>query len=404
MRYKAMGNEVTVKEVKGAVDELRKNLERYGQESVEYKSVYEKTIKTIEDQEKQSAKILADQKAAEKSAVELIERVKALELDLATKNAIPSGLNYKEGIEYKALQQFVRIGKSEMTVDEIKVMRMDDNTTGGYLTTTEMDTVIVKTITEISPVRQVSRVKSVGKKTLEVPKRTAILVATYEGETQVGGEDQSTYNNEQVTAFRQTVTVPFTQDMLMDSEFDIESEITGDVTEAFAQGEGANFVLGDAAKKPEGFLANAAIVADARETAGSGTISGDDLLLLTGDLKVGYNPMYGFNRQTLAFLRTLKGSDGQYLWQIGLAPGAPNTIAGEPYVVMQDMPSIAVGALSVIYADFLRGYLIIDRTGVLIIRDEFTSKKAAIIEITFHRWNTGQVVLSEAFKALKIKA
>jgi HK97 family phage major capsid protein len=396
--------EVTTKEVMEAVSGLRENLEKYGQESMEYKSAYEKTLKTIEDQEKKSAEILAGQKAAEKSAAELIERVKALEIDLATKSAISGGPNYKESAEYKALRKFAMVGESKMTPDEVKTMRMDDNTAGGYLTTTEMDNVIIKTITEISPVRQVSRVKTVSKKTLEVPKRTGILVATYEGEAQDGDESQSAYGNEQVTAFRQTVTVPYTQDLLMDSVFDLESEINGDVGEAFAKGEGTNFVLGDGAKKPEGFLVNADVVAGAVETAGSGTISGDDLLLLTGQLKVGYNPMYGFNRQTLAFLRTLKGSDDQYLWQIGLAPGAPNTIAGEPYVVMQDMPSIATGALSVIYADFLRGYLIIDRTGMLIIRDEFTGKKAAIIELTFHRWNTGQVVLSEAFQALKIKA
>jgi HK97 family phage major capsid protein len=395
--------EVTTKDVVEAVGELRKNLEKYGQDSAEYKSAQEKTLKTLEEQEKKSAEILAGQKKAEKEALGLIERVKTLELELS-KSSGPSDINHKETPEYKSLQRFVQVGESKMTADEIKTMRMDDNTAGGYLTTTEMDNEIIKTITEISPVRQVSRVKTIGKKTLEVPKRTAILVATYEGEAADGDESQSVYGNEQLTAHRQTVTVPYTQDLLMDSVFDLEAEINNDVAESFAKGEGTNFVLGDAAKKPEGFLVNADIVAGAVDTIGSGTISGDDILLLTGELKVGYNPLYGFNRQTLAFLRTLKGSDGHYLWQAGLAPNVPNTLAGEPYAVMQDMPSIAVGALSVIYGDFMKGYLVVDRTGMMIIRDEFTGKKAAIIELTFHRWNTGQVVLSEAFKALKIKA
>jgi len=71
--------------------------------------------------------------------------------------------------------------------------------------------------------------------------------------------------------------------------------------------------------------------------------------------------------------------------------------------VMNDMPDIAANSLSVALADFMRGYTIIDRTGLLVIRDELTRKKNNIIEMTFHRYNHGQVVLPEAFKLLKTK-
>ena len=72
---------------------------------------------------------------------------------------------------------------------------------------------------------------------------------------------------------------------------------------------------------------------------------------------------------------------------------------------MQDMPTRdASGNLPVIYGDFMRGYTIVDRTGMAVIRDDITRKKERIIELCFHKYNTGQVVLAEAFKALKIKA
>jgi HK97 family phage major capsid protein len=71
---------------------------------------------------------------------------------------------------------------------------------------------------------------------------------------------------------------------------------------------------------------------------------------------------------------------------------------------MQDMPSVAANSLSLVYADFMRGYTIIDRTGLQVIRDDVTRKKNNIIELTFHRYNHGQVVLPEAFKLLKTKA
>jgi len=206
-----------------------------------------------------------------------------------------------------------------------------------------------------------------------------------------------------LTAYRQTVTVPYTIDLLNDSQFDLENEIRNDVAEAFAYGEGNKFVLGTGAKQPEGFLVNAAVIAGQSTSATSGTVVFDDILALTGTLKAGYNPIFGFNRQTLAYLRTLKDGAGAYVWQPGNG-GLPNLIAGERYAIFQDMPSITNSSLSIVYGDFLRGYLITDRTGMVVVRDEYAKKRQAIVEVTYHRWNTGQVVLDEAITVLKTKA
>ncbi len=383
-----------------AGNDLCKVVDAIGIDSPEYKALEERVAGDLEKDEKAHEKFTKEKVEADKKAFELEERLKDMELEIV-KAATAPGLNYKELPNYKALNKWCKTGGLGMDAEEYKTMRMDDSTAGGYLTTTEMDTAIIKTITEISPVRQVSRVKTISSKTLEIPKRTAIPTANYEGEAEQNQEDESVYGNEQLTAFRLSVTIPFTMDLLGDSQFDLESEINGDAAEAFAFKEGNKFVLGTGVKQPEGFVINAAVVANKRTSETTSTITGDDLLLLTGDLKVGYNPMYGFNRQTLAFFRTLKVTDGRYLWQHSLRDGAPNTLSGDPYVIFQDMASIAASSYSVIYGDFMRGYCITDRTGMVIVRDEITAARNAIIKLTFHRWNTGQVVLSEAFKLLQ---
>lgn len=386
-----------------AVKALRESVETYGKDSAQFKQMVDATNAALEKQEKASQELSAQLAEKKKAEEELKERIDGLELELSRKGS--NGADYKDKPEYKAMQLFVQKGIDALTMEQKATLRTDVATQGGYLTMPEMDNMIIKKITEISPMRSVARVRTVGNKTLSIPTRTKIPVATYEGEAAAGGDDISNYGQETLTAYRMTVTVPYTYDQLIDSEFNLESEINMDVAEAFAFTEGNKFVLGTGAKQPEGFLANATVVADARETAGSGTISGDDILLLAGDLKVGYDPRYAMNRQTLAFLRTLKGStNDHYLWQVGLGPTQPNTLAGLPYLIMQDMPSIATGALSVALADFNRGYTIIDRTGLLVIRDELSKKRNNIIELTFHRYNHGQVVLPEAFKLLKIKA
>ena len=136
----------------------------------------------------------------------------------------------------------------------------------------------------------------------------------------------------------------------------------------------------------------------------SGAIDADDILLLQAELKTGYNASYVLNRRTLAQIRIQKSTTGAYIWQPGINGIVQNTLGGEPYLIANDMPNIAVGDFPVAYGDFMRGYVIVDRTGLSVIRDQYSSKRQAIVEFTLNRWLTGQVVLPEAITALEIKA
>lgn len=391
--------DVTPQQIMEAVTALRDAADG---NQAEFKAMQEKIEPVLNDMEKKNQELTMKLAEEEKKRQETEERVINLEKEMVEKTQKKT-IDYKEEPEYKALSQYCREGIRAIDPEQKQLLRTDDATQGGYMVMPEMDNMIIKAITEISPVRSVARVRSTGNKTLEIPVRTGIPSAEYEGEAAEGPTDTSEYGLESVTAYRHSITVPFTRDMVMDSEFDLEAEITGDVAEAFAQGEGRGFVLGTGAKQPEGFMSAAAgLIDNAIKTGDANNVTSDSLILITGELKVGYQPYYGFNRRSLAAFRIFKGEDGQYLWQLGLGGGAPNTIAGYPYVLMEDMPDIAANAYPVVFADFMRGYTIIDRTGTEIIRDDVTRKKSAIIEMTFHRWNTGQVVLDEAFQILQV--
>lgn len=417
---------ITPEKINDAITALRESKDK---SDSEFKDMADKTQKILDEQEKQNQELVSKFSQEQKKVIEIqevldkideekktavkenkentaefVKRIENLEKEII--NLEDKGKekeNYKDTAEFKALENFCRYGKSEMDANEVKLLRTDDATQGGYLTMSEMDNMVLKNITEYSPVRQVCRVRTTGSKTLEIPIRTGIPAASYEGEAADGDLSNSTYGLEVLTAYRLTTTIPYTRDMLMDSEFDLENEIMVDVSESFAQREGNRFVLGTGAKQPSGFQVDANLRTNRTSAGGgaSGVIEADDLILLSGQLKVGYNPYYGFNRRSLATFRTYAGSDGQYLWQSGLGGGAPNTIAGYPYILLEDMPDIASDSYSIVFADFMKGYTVIDRTGLEIIRDEVTRKRAAIIELTFHRYNTGQVVLDEAFQLLQ---
>ena len=388
-----------------AVKELRSEFEK---RSPDLEKV-EKIEVALEAQETKNQEVVLQLKEKEKSEQEMKERVDALEAELSRDNKVYDEKNYKDSPEYKALHGFVTKGLDYLDLEQKQLLRTDVDTSGGFLVPTEMDNAITKKITEISAVRSVARVRTISSKSLDIPVRDTILQATYEGEAEEDQLSTSTYSSETLTAFRCSVTVPITMDMLMDSAFAMESEIMGDAAESFAQKEGEKFVLGSGFKEPSGFVSDTRVQANARDAASATTIGADDIILLTGDLKVGYNPTYAFNRSTLAFIRTLRSQDGQFLWMPGLNGPVANTINGFPYVVMQDMPGqvadeFVAGTFPIAFGDFQRGYTIVDRTGMNIVRDEFTLKRKAIIEFTLNRWNYGQVILPEAITLLKIIA
>lgn len=395
-----MSEDIKMSDVLLGVKELR---EEFDKKSPNFDKI-EKIEKSLEKQEEHNQALLAETKAAEKREGEVKERMDALESELARSGGAGEGKNYRDSAEYKALETFVKEGGYALDQEQKAALRTDSDVQGGFLVATEMDNAITKKITEISAIRSIARVRTLGSKSLSVPVRDTIPTAAYEGEAEQGGEDTATYQNETLTAFRQTVTIPVTMDMLMDSAFNMEAEIMADGAESFAQGEGQGFVTGTGFKQPSGFTVDSRVVANARTSAASATIGFDDMMNLTGDLKTGYNPVYVFNRRTLAFLRTLKGGDGHPLWQPGMNGVVMNTINGFPYLIANDMADIASNSISVAFGDFARGYTIVDRTGMAVIRDELTQKKKAIVEFTLQRWNTGQVTLPEAIKLLKTKA
>lgn len=377
---------------------LHEEIKKHGENSAQAKEMAEKVDSTMKQYDEANQKLLEQLKRTEKDALEAKERIENLELKVIEASQTDNGKAWKNGEEYKAWQDFAKTG------DLSKTLRTDVATSGGYLVPNEMDSELLRLITEMSPMRAFCRIKTIGSKTLETAKRTSIPVATYEGEAETGTTSQSGYGKVTQTVHRLTFTSEVTNEELMNNAFDMETLMSDDATEAFAVGEGYNFIVGTGIKSPEGITVNATLRAAAYTTAGSGVVTIADLIAAQGELKVGQNPMWGWNRQTLANLRGKTDAQGQFLWQPSVAAGSPGTLLGAPYAIFQDMPSIAANAYSIFYGDLRRGYRITDRTGLSVIRDPYSQKKHDIIEFTWNRYNDGQVILEDAIKLIKIKA
>lgn len=293
---------------------------------------------------------------------------------------------------------------------EYKAMGIANDTTGGYLAPAEYIREIIKGVTDVSPVRSLARVRQTASKAIMIPKRTGQFAAQWVADQGTKSEtDGLRYGMWEIPTHEMYALIDISNQNLEDSAFNMESEISFEATEQFAVAEGAAFVSGTGVGRPEGILVAAGVTGNNSGTAT--TIADADgqangLLTLKYSLKSSYarNANWIMNRTTLGSVRKLKDADKGYIWQPGIALGAPNTIDGDPYVEVPDMPSEGAGLVPIAYGDFGRAYTLVDRIQMEMLRDPYTQATSGNIRFIFRRRLGGQVTLAEAFKKLTCAA
>ena len=79
------------------------------------------------------------------------------------------------------------------------------------------------------------------------------------------------------------------------------------------------------------------------------------------------------NSTTTGAVRKLKDTTNQYLWAPGLQAGQPNSLLGYNVETWEQMPDIGTNNFPVAFGDFRRGYVLVDRVGLRITRDNVTN-------------------------------
>ena len=342
---------------------------------------------------------------AEQNANDIKEQVSKLETVIARPD---SGFESKQVDDYvKAFDKYCRKGSEGLDAIERKALTVSNDSTGGYLAPPEYVRELLKTVTEISPIRTIAKVRSTGARSVQIPKRTGTFSAQWVAESGTRSETTGwTVGLEELPAHEQYALVDISEQDLEDSVFDLEAEMQSEFSEQFAKSEGTAFVSGNAVGKPEGFMTNSSVSSAASGHAS--TLTGDGLFTLVHSIKSDYskNGTFVFNRSTLAAVRKLKDTAGQYVFQanMSMVGGAMNTILGYPYIEATDMPDVAANAYPIAFGDFNRGYMIVDRISLAVLRDPFTQATTGNVRYIARRRVGGQVIQSEAIIKQKVEA
>lgn len=292
---------------------------------------------------------------------------------------------------------------------------------GGYLVPEEMEGTIDRVLGTVSTIRSISRVVNISTDTYKKLVNQGGASSGWVGEeTTRAGTDSPTLREIAINTGELYAMPAATQKALDDARIDVAAWLADEVSIEFAEQEGDAFANGNGINKPRGILSytnvanasyswgNLGYVATGEaavfKTPTASVSPADCLIDLYYSLKQGYRNGASFlmSDATMNTVRKFKDADGAFIWAPPTGAAEVATILGKPVYTDDNMPAVGADAYPIAFGNFTRGYLIVDRTGVRVLRDPFTSKPNVLFYTT--KRVGGAVVNFEAIKLLKVAA
>jgi len=330
-----------------------------------------------------------------------VSEQKALVDRLALKSQRPQlhgGARIEPDERKAAFLRYMRAGDATAVANlEAKAAVAGVDAEGGYLAPHEVERIITAAVKDISPIRQIASVREIGGNTFRKPVSNGDAAAGWVAETASRPETTAPTLTAIDFPTMELYAMPAASQALLDDAIvDIEQWLADEVQTEFAVQESGAFINGNGTSAPKGLLTYT-IAEDSVRAAGElGYVAtGVDGAFPASDpsdvlLDLIYTPKQAFrangrflmNRSIVGQLRKFKDADGNYLWTPNTEPGQPARLMGYPVTEAEDMPDIASGSHSIAFGDFRRGYLIVDRVGVRVLRDPYSAKPYVLFYTT----------------------
>ncbi len=297
---------------------------------------------------------------------------------------------------------------ADRTKNEIdkKAMALGVDILGGYLAPAQFVNQIIESVIVISPIRDYASNFNTTQAAVELPIRTQRAGVTKKVENITNNENQNIqFGLTKITTKMYISIQVIPVELLQDAAFDLEQLLDNNLSIEFASSQGTDFILGDGRNAPEGILTNSNITV--QQTATASTFVASDIFTMQYALKESY-AMAGTwmaNRTTIGYIRKMVSSTGQFLWQPGLDGGQAAFLSGRPIREAPDMTAVTPtsGQKILLFGDFKRGYGIVDRIGMMMLRDPYSVSSATQVKYVFTMRTGGAVLDTQALGVLKVQ-
>lgn len=290
----------------------------------------------------------------------------------------PSDTDAKALVERrnKAFDSWLRRGDTGLTADERTTLaelraQSTANTSGGYTIAPAFYNTLTEALRAFGGMRQAATVIATETgATLPMPtvNETAQAGAILAENAQASSQD-ITFGVVNIGAYKYTSKIVLVSlELLQDSAFDIASYIAKALADRLGRIQNTHFTVGTGSSQPTGIVAGATS-GKVGTTGQTTSVIFDDLVDLVHSVDPAYrmNAKFMMHDSTLKVIKKLKDSQQRPLWLPGLALREPDTINGYPYIINQDVATMAANAKSILFGD-LSKYFIRDVRDVFVMQ------------------------------------
>lgn len=376
-------------------EEIQKLSDIAAQKAEEHQKLTAK-IKAAEEKQKQLESLITARPSIDKDkgGVSSKEYMQAFNATLRSKAPIKHDV---VDSEIRKMVSFFHPTMAEKDVDSVvKTLSVGSDPDGGYYAPVDRLRAIYERLYESTPMRNLATVISTAME--------SVSIVIDDNEVDSGWQcefaDIST-NTATPTIGEKTISTHIqyaypkaTQKIIDDASIDLSAWLQGKIANKFTRTENSGFTVGDGVEKPRGFL-----TFDARtdpeiyergklgtyDTATAQVVALPDIVNLQSGLLEDLQQDAVFMGHRLTWGEIIKLEDGEDRPLINpqlLFSGTDIMLLGKPFIFSSDMPKpdptsatpFTTGDKFLAYGNFREGYLIVDRMGIRIIRDNITKK------------------------------
>jgi len=393
------------------LSEINDKIDQIGSTWEHFKQVNDERLKQVEKKGSADGLVLEELNKINTTLDEQKNKIEKIEISMSRPNFESKCKDFsEENTEYKnVLNNYLKKGletplANYETKSDLTSAVDSGSSYGGYLLSPNMQRIIAGEVNNNCFMRKICSVQTISSSALEVIDDTNFSTS-WIGETGTVSDTGSTVLNKITIKAHDLIAQPkVTQRLLDDSSIDIEQWLAYQLGLQFAQKEEEAFLkgTGDTNNQPTGITNyGTGIITVDSSVATNGKFNENDIVNLYYSLSEQYvgGASFVMPREAISAVRMLKDStSGAYLWQPALLGGNEDTLFGCPVYQSAYMPTLSAGSLSIIFGNF-KFYQIVDRIGMQILRDPYSSKPYVKFYTT--KRVGGDVTRKEAFVMLK---
>ena len=294
--------------------------------------------------------------------------------------------------------------RNKTSVEVRNALSVGVDTEGGYLVPDTYEKHLVEALHDEMVIRRLAHVFTTSSGSHKIPVVGTHGTANWVEESGEIPETTETFGQKYIGAHKLTALIKVSEELLNDSAFDLEGYFTAEFARRIGDKEEEAFFNGDGVGKPLGILADNGGAEVGVTTASATAITAEEIINLYYSLKAPYRrkAIWVFSDATMAAVRKLKGSDGQFLWQKALNEGEHATLLGRPIYTSAFMPDLGAGNKVALFGD-LHFYWIGDRQGITFKRLNERYADTGQVGFVASKRLDGKLILPEAVKALQMK-